>query len=166
MRREPTQEEINESWELVKEDFLREDGLVDWDKIKEFIHSFHIMEEQVSRVYMTITNGKMSKANYYASDVISTYEEELNKMFIERPRYIDLDFAETEDWVAWALDAIDNGDEISDDEKLIAQYHSTLFNYIENHKMLLDAMEEITKVKNAKDAKKIAESAIKDQSVE
>jgi hypothetical protein len=166
MRNKPTQEEINSSWELVKEDFLREDGLVDWDKIKEFIHSFHIMEEEVSKVYMTITNGKMSKPNYYASDVISQYEEELNKMFIERPRYINLDFAETEDWVAWALDAIDQGEEISDDEKLIAQYHSTLFNYIENHKMLLKAMKEIMNIKNAKDARKIAEEAIERQDVE
>jgi len=158
-----TKEDIDKTWNFIKDDFLREDGLIDWDKLKETFHDISLMEDQVSEVYMTITGGQMSKINYEASAVISAYEEELNKIFIEKPKHIDLDFVESEDWIAWTLKSIEEGKEVSEDEKLIVYYHSALFNYIENHKILLNTLEKIKKSKSIKEARLIAEEEIKNQ---
>lgn len=158
-------EEIEESWNLIKSSILREDGLVDWDKLKNLLCEFHFTEEQASKVYMTITNGKMSKVNYHSEDVIAVHEDELNKLFIERPRHIDLDFAESEDWVQWVTSAIEEGKEVTSDEKLISEYHTALFNYVENHKMILSQLDNIKKAKNVKDTRKIVDDIISDQSI-
>jgi len=165
MKREPTKEDLEQAWEYAKSELIREDGLVDWDKLKKFIYDWQFVEEQVSKVYCEITGNKMSYPNYYSGDVIAAYEEELNKIFVERPRYIDLDFAETGDWVSWVLNAEENGDEVTEDEKLIAKYHSALFNYIESTKLIIEKIEDIKAAKNVKDVKAIADKIIKDNSI-
>lgn len=166
MSRKPSKEDIEESWEYVKDDLIRQDGLLDWDKLKEMIHYYHFVESQASSVYMEITGGNMSKVNYYAHDVISEYERHIEDLLIESPKYIDLDFTESEDWVAWILEHENDPSATREDERLIAKYHVALFNYIESYKKMLTGVKEILEAKDLKKAKELAQKIIDKYEVE
>lgn len=47
------------------------------------LHDFHFMLQEVPKVYMHITNGKLSKPNYYAHVLISEFEEHVENLISE-----------------------------------------------------------------------------------
>ncbi len=53
------------------------------EKIMEVLWNYSKLEEEVSRVYFEITNGKISKPNTDSSAVICVYEDEMNSTFEE-----------------------------------------------------------------------------------
>jgi hypothetical protein len=66
-------EDLYESYwkELVE----NPDGTLNLDAVKRELFDFHFVMSEVPKVYDHITGGGLSKANYYASGVISLAEE-------------------------------------------------------------------------------------------
>lgn len=56
-----------------------EDGTLNLDQIKRELADYSFILEQVPTVYCRITNGLLSKPNYYASAVIGVYEDCFNQ---------------------------------------------------------------------------------------
>lgn len=70
MKKETTVEEVyNEFWKGIVE----VDGVVDMQAVKNELSDFSHMLDQVPKVYMEVTRGRISKPNTYASAVISEF---------------------------------------------------------------------------------------------
>lgn len=63
-------------WADLVED---EQGNLDRDKVARELSDYHFVMGQVSQVYCWITNDRLSKPTYYARDVISVYEENVEQ---------------------------------------------------------------------------------------
>jgi hypothetical protein len=59
-----------------------EDGSINLEQLKKELYDFHFVIEEVPKVYMAVTNGAMSKPNYYANEVISIFNDYINEEFI------------------------------------------------------------------------------------
>ncbi len=68
----------DEFWKEIIED---ENGNINFDQIKRELSDFHFIINEVPKVYMEITGGRISKPNTYASEVISEYENKLSNDF-------------------------------------------------------------------------------------
>lgn len=80
-----TDTEVEKVWREFWAPILTdEDGNVDLELVKAELFDWHFAMGQVSQVYSTITNGTLSKPNYYASGVISAYEEVQEEDFRRR----------------------------------------------------------------------------------
>lgn len=64
---ETAEETYENFWKLIVE----KDGEVDMEQVKKELHDFHIVMNEVSKVYSHLTGGQLSKPHYYADDVIS-----------------------------------------------------------------------------------------------
>lgn len=72
MRQEKTVEEVyNDFWKSIVE----VDGKLDIEAVKNELHDFHHMLEEVPKVYMEVSSGRISKPNTYAFEVISEFNE-------------------------------------------------------------------------------------------
>jgi hypothetical protein len=69
----------NEFWKAI----VCPDGKIDLEQVKKELHDYHFAMGQVPEVYMHITNGQMSKMNYFANDVIRVADDEQRKTFEE-----------------------------------------------------------------------------------
>jgi hypothetical protein len=67
--------EFEEDWKNFWLDILITDGKFDEKKIKDEIHDFAYVLREVPKVYSHITNGQMSKPNYWSSEVISVADD-------------------------------------------------------------------------------------------
>jgi hypothetical protein len=73
--------------EQIYKDFWKdivenEDGSINLEQLKKELCDFHFMIEEVPKVYSAVTNGSMSKPNYYSSEVITQFEDYINEEFI------------------------------------------------------------------------------------
>lgn len=64
-------EDYNEFWK----DLVEKDGVLDKDAVMRELHDFHFMMEEVPKVYMEVSGGRISKTNTYAFEVISQFNE-------------------------------------------------------------------------------------------
>ena len=62
-----------EFWKSIVEN---EDGTLNLDQIKKELSDFYFIMEQASMVYEEVTNGRISKPNTYAFEVIRLFNEE------------------------------------------------------------------------------------------
>lgn len=65
-------------WKYWKE-LLQTNGKWSENKIRNEMHDLVFVMEQVGKVYMAITGGKLSKPMYYASTIIQEHEEACNQ---------------------------------------------------------------------------------------
>lgn len=77
-----------EDYEQVYEDFWKElvenpDGTLNVDAVKRELSDWHFAMREVAEVYCHITNGALSKPNYYASGVIAVADEYVDRMIVE-----------------------------------------------------------------------------------
>lgn len=72
---EEFEKDFEEEWKDFWLDILTTDGKFDEKKIKDEIHDFAYVLREVPKVYSHITNGNMSKPNYWASEVISVSDD-------------------------------------------------------------------------------------------
>lgn len=75
------EKEVEQLWqELWKGIVTNEDGSINLEQLKKELWSASFIADQCSEVYYTLTNGTLSKPNYYASGVISCYEDQQEKL--------------------------------------------------------------------------------------
>jgi hypothetical protein len=64
-------------WKTIVED---DDGNLNVDQVKRELFDWYFSMQEVAKVYSEITGGRLSKPNYYASGVISAYEEHVEEL--------------------------------------------------------------------------------------
>lgn len=77
-----------EDYEQVYEDFWKElvanpDGTLNVDAVKRELFDWYFAMGEVAEVYCHITDGALSKPNYYASGVISVADEYVDRLIAE-----------------------------------------------------------------------------------
>lgn len=72
-----TEKEAGEFWSGVFEEITDK---TEREKIEAELHDYKFVMSQVPEVYLAITGQKMSKCNYYASGVISEFEQHTNDL--------------------------------------------------------------------------------------
>ena len=76
--------EVEKVWEEFWKPLLTREGYgVSLELIKNELYDFHTVIQEVPKVYIEITNGAMSKANYRAEDVIARYQDVVDGMIEE-----------------------------------------------------------------------------------
>jgi len=60
---------------------LLSDGELDVEKIKNEMHDLVFIFKQVSKVYDTITGGKLSKVMYFADTILEAHHENMQKSY-------------------------------------------------------------------------------------
>lgn len=65
----------DEIYESFWKGIVEKDGVVDMDAVKRELADYHHVLCEVPKVYDEITNGRLSKTNYFAEDVIAQYRE-------------------------------------------------------------------------------------------
>jgi hypothetical protein len=78
-KQEDFDKEFDENWQDWL-DLIIIDGKLDEQKIKNEMRDLVFIYKQVGEVYCYITGNKLSKPMYYANEVITAYEDELNKL--------------------------------------------------------------------------------------
>lgn len=78
-----------EDYEQVFDEFWREivcneDGTLNVDQVKRELHDFHTLIENVPKVYDHVSGGRISKPNTLAFEVISCFEEHVDRCVEER----------------------------------------------------------------------------------
>lgn len=68
-------EEVEKVWNEFWKPIVEKDGEVDMDQIKKELYDFHMVMQEVSKVYDHITNGKISKLLTHADVVISEADD-------------------------------------------------------------------------------------------
>lgn len=83
-QKEPLSEEniknFNENWR----ELLQTDGVWDEDKIMREITDLSFVLEQVGEVYCYITGNKLSKPMYYAKEITTAFDDEVENQVQER----------------------------------------------------------------------------------
>ena len=75
LKRTNERNEMNiESYKFWKE-IIYKDGKLDIKQILKELDDYFFILEEVPKVYLTVTNGILSKPNYYASTIISFLED-------------------------------------------------------------------------------------------
>lgn len=66
-------------YEKDYEEFWKEivevNGELDLDRVRAELYDYHFLLREVSKVYCHLTNGKLSKPNYFSSTVIQHVDE-------------------------------------------------------------------------------------------
>ena len=75
--------DYEKEYEDFWKDIVEKDGVVDMDQIKKELFDFSRVMQEVSIVYDNITNGRISKPNTKAFEVIAIYQE-LKDMEVEK----------------------------------------------------------------------------------
>jgi hypothetical protein len=83
-------DEVKEVYKSFWKPILGFFGLLNFRQVKRELHDFHICIENVPKVYMEVTRGRISKANTLAWEVIGEYENDLMDNYIHKDdlRYI------------------------------------------------------------------------------
>jgi hypothetical protein len=71
--------EIKKDYKEFWKDIFGFFGLLNFKQVKKELYDFHIILENVPKVYSYITDGTLSKSHYSASTVISEFERVKNK---------------------------------------------------------------------------------------
>ena len=56
-------------------EIIYKDGKIDEEQVMKELEDYAFLMEQASKVYCAVTNGKMSKTNYFAHTIIQEYEQ-------------------------------------------------------------------------------------------
>jgi hypothetical protein len=81
MSEQKIEDKIDESWEEIWKPLLYTKGKPDIKKIKNEMHDLIFIYEQVGKVYYALTGGMLSKPMYYADQIISLHEQELEDSY-------------------------------------------------------------------------------------
>jgi hypothetical protein len=77
---EDYEKDYDEFWKSI----IEPKGQFDFIQVKKELHDYHVVTSNVSKVYDSITNGRISKPNTLASAVIAVVEdiqnEEINEI--------------------------------------------------------------------------------------
>lgn len=69
-------------WERFWKDIiLNENGEVDIEQLKKELADFHHMMEQIPVIYMRMTGGMLSKTGYWAEQILSLNNQEIDKAY-------------------------------------------------------------------------------------
>ena len=99
--------------EFWAEIVCNEDGSINMEQVKKELSDFHFMIEEVPKVYSEVTDGMLSKPNYYAESVLSVFRE----------RYADK---------AWAIRLLpDDWDGVTEDCVTNEDYKKAIFEYLD-----------------------------------
>ena len=99
--------------EFWKDIICDENGNVNMEQVKKELSDYAFMLDEVPKVYCAVTNGLLSKPNYYADSVLSVFKENFEDK-------------------AWALRCLaDDWDDITADCKTNEDYKKVLFEYLE-----------------------------------
>lgn len=72
---------VEKTWnEFWKDIVCNEDGSINVEQVKKELSDYYFILEQVPKVYTHITNGLLSKPNYYAKTVIDEFESCQSKL--------------------------------------------------------------------------------------
>lgn len=71
--------DYKETYEKFWKDIVEKDGKLNKDQIMRELHDYSFLMNQASEVYMEVTNGQLSKTNYFADSVIGEYQRCLEK---------------------------------------------------------------------------------------
>jgi hypothetical protein len=71
------EEDWNDFWRDLVTD---EDGTINLDLVKRELSDFRFVMTEVPKVYSHVTGGALSKPNYYASGVISAFDNYLEEV--------------------------------------------------------------------------------------
>jgi hypothetical protein len=83
-RHEQWDKEFNEEWMDYWIPLITDDnGYLDPQKIKNEMQDLIFIYNQVAEVYCYITGNQLSKAMYYADEITTAYDDELNKLIRE-----------------------------------------------------------------------------------
>lgn len=72
MKDEKTYQQVYEEY---WKDLVETDGQLDKDKVMRELADYYFMLEQVPKVYMHVSGGRISKPNTYAFEVIQQHDE-------------------------------------------------------------------------------------------
>ena len=78
---EEIEKQTQEGWEKVWKPLLYTKGKLDIKKIKNEMHDLIFIYEQVGKVYYDLTGGTLSKPMYYAGEIISLHEQEIEDSY-------------------------------------------------------------------------------------
>jgi hypothetical protein len=89
-------EDHEQVWdEFWKEICTNPDGTINLDQIKRELFDYRFMLHEVPKVYVAVTNGLLSKPNYYANEIIGKYEDYINE-FVEKQKLELITFIDEE----------------------------------------------------------------------
>lgn len=76
-------DEVNKDYEIFWKDIVEKNGLIDIEQVKKELYDYHVMMNEVSKVYDSITGGRISKPNTASHHVISYADEAINAAYDE-----------------------------------------------------------------------------------
>lgn len=94
-------EDHNEIYDKFWKEIVEVGGVIDIEQVKKELADYWFILQQVPKVYGAITKGKLTKPNYYASEVIAEYEDCVNKLVEEELKEQELKLRT--DWLAYEV---------------------------------------------------------------
>jgi len=76
---------------------MNKDGTVNLEQVKKELHDYTFMLNEVPKVYCEVSGGLLSYPNYYASSVIESFENHIEKLFEERYKEMVNEIYDAED---------------------------------------------------------------------
>lgn len=141
-------------WKKNKKKYMDTDGLQNFDKIKKDLLKLEQLEDKYNKIVNLITDEEDSKKimNISFDEILEAYENKISNIIVNKAKYIDLDFVESNEWIEWVNDNA-HTEKVTSDEKLIAQYHNSLYDYIENYNLILNKLKELKDMKTISSVK-------------
>ena len=80
---EPVPDEVLAEWEMFWASIVAPDGELIVEQVMRELADYSALMTRVSKVYMHITGGRMSKTNYTAEGVIEVADEHIERLIAE-----------------------------------------------------------------------------------
>lgn len=71
----PEEPEFEEVFQDFWADIVCPDGVWDWEQVKRELADYRFLLKEVPKVYIEVSNGRISKPNTYAFEVIRVFED-------------------------------------------------------------------------------------------
>lgn len=77
---EPVSDDVEKVWREHWQDIVAPNGVIDVAQVKKELSDYAFLLDQVPKVYMHVTGGKLSKTNYTAQTVISESDDYITEL--------------------------------------------------------------------------------------
>ena len=79
-------DEVNKVYDDFWKVIIEPNGEIDFEQVKKELYDYRIVMQEVSKVYLEITDGKLSKPNTSAQYILDEFYERLNEHCVELTR--------------------------------------------------------------------------------
>ena len=95
-------EDVEREWKDFWEPIVAPEGKLDLEQLKKELYDFRVVMQEVEKVYIHVTGGKLSKCNVAAQHVIDEYEKTFDEFRKKADAYDRL--RENREPFSWEVD--------------------------------------------------------------